>query len=437
MKTKQIQRVAFLMLSTFLIAFASKAQEVELSPMDTLANAVSKLQSDLNTLKKIKVSGYIQTQWQYIDSSGAKTVAGGDFKPNVNNRFMVRRGRVKFSYEPGMTQYVLQFDVTEKGLTIKDAYVKITEPWLKAFSLTAGMQNRPFGYEIPYSSSMRESPERGRMSQIIFPGERDLGAMITFQMPKTSPLNILKLEAGWFNGTGAPGAGKDASDFDLQKDFISHLTVNKTVADEKINFGVGVSYYKGGWRNATSKVYNGYETLANGTKSLIQNKDTTNYGKINNREYYGADLQLNFDFPFGMTTLRGEYIQGRQPAVKGDSKSPDVQPTGDTYIRYFNGAYFYFLQNIMQTKNQLIVKYDWYDPNTEVSGDEIGKSGSNLGAADILYTTLGLGWAYRWDNNVKITAYYDMVTNEKSKNLTGFTKDLKDNVFTLRAQYKF
>jgi hypothetical protein len=48
-----------------------------------------------------------------------------------------------------------------------------------------------------------------------------------------------------------------------------------------------------------------------------------------------------------------------------------------------------------------------------------------------------LGLAYRWDANVKITAYYDMVKNEKSKSLSGFTNDVKDNVFTLRVQVKF
>jgi hypothetical protein len=59
------------------------------------------------------------------------------------------------------------------------------------------------------------------------------------------------------------------------------------------------------------------------------------------------------------------------------------------------------------------------------------------GAPDIKYSTLGLGLAYRWDTYVKLTAYYDMVTNETSSNLSGYGKDLKDNVFTLRMQFKF
>ena len=87
-----------------------------------------------------------------------------------------------------------------------------------------------------------------------------------------------------------------------------------------------------------------------------------------------------------------------------------------------------------------MVKYDWYDPNTDVKGDEIGKAisgGKPTTDGDIKYTTIGLGLAYRWDANLKITAYYDMVENETSANLGGYTNDLLDNVFTLRAQVKF
>jgi hypothetical protein len=72
-------------------------------------------------------------------------------------------------------------------------------------------------------------------------------------------------------------------------------------------------------------------------------------------------------------------------------------------------------------------------------------SGKNkaTGASDIRYTTLGLGLIYRWNSQVRITAYYDMVTNEitnalpNASTLKDLANDRKDNVFTLRVQYKF
>ena len=418
----------------------ASAQENPENPTDTLARAVTKLQDDLAILKKIKVSGYIQAQFQVADSNGTPSFAGGNFAPNVDKRFAVRRGRIKFVYDNRLTQYVLQFNATETGVSTKEAYVKFTEPWMQAFSFQMGIFDVPFGYEAPYSSSSLETPERGRMSQTLLPDENDLGGMITFQMPKTSPLNFLKVEAAMVNGTQAK-----ATDFDWKKDFIGRISIAKTSKSEKIKYGVGVSYYDGGVRQSTNQVFEDIETLPNGNIGFVMN-DTSSVkpkGKIARRNYMGADAQVAFDFPFGITTLKAEYIKGVQPGTASTSKSPNADPAANTYIRSFDGAYFYFIQNIMKTKHQIVVKYDWYDPNTKVSGNDIGKAKSGLGTTDIKYTTWGFGYNYKWDNNIKITLFYDLVTNEKSDNLLdtktkfSYKNDMKDNVFTLRFQYKF
>ena len=65
--------------------------------------------------------------------------------------------------------------------------------------MTAGMFARPFGYEVNLSSTFREAPERGRMSQILMPSERDLGAMITYEPLRRDAKNkIIKIDAGVF-----------------------------------------------------------------------------------------------------------------------------------------------------------------------------------------------------------------------------------------------
>jgi len=426
-------------ITLLMLHYSMNAQDTQISTKDTLASSIKKIQSDLDILKKIKILGYIQAQAQFADSNGIASYAGGNFNANTDKRFMVRRGRVKFVYDNTLSQYVMQIDVTEKGIGIKDAYVRLTEPWAKAFHLTVGVFDRPFGFEIGYSSSSRESPERGRMSQIIFPGERELGAMITFQMPKESEFHFLKIDGGMFNGSGPT-----ASDFDFQKDFIGRIRADKSFKEGKIKFGIGTSYYNGGWRQGTSKVYSIADDSL-GLSAFLQDKDTLNYGSISKRTYNGGDLQLSVKSIIGTTTLRGEYITGLQPGFSSTTVSPSSQPTSDTYIRKFNGAYFYLIQEIMKTKHQLVLKYDWYDPNTQIAGDDIGtsvkapsgKTFSKTNKQDIKYITIGIGWTYHWDKNVKIVAYYDMVTNETSKNLSGYTQDLKDNVLSLRVQYKF
>ncbi len=287
------------------------------------------------------------------------------------------------------------------------------------------------------------------MSQILFPGERDLGAMITIQGPKTSNWNWLKLEAGLFNGNGAPGAGGNVSDFDKQKDFIGRLSAIRTNKSETVKYGIGASYYSGGYRIDVDSVYN-FSSDASGIKGFLLSPITTSVDLIglgsreySKRQYIGFDGQLNIDWKVGMTVLRAEYIQGEQPGSRTSTASPNSSQaiTANLYNRNFNGAYFYFLQSIMQTPWQIIAKYDWYDANTDIEGNAIGTVVSGglktTNATDLKYTTIGLGLAYRWDASVKLTAYYDMVTNETSNNLSGYTKDLKDNSFTLRMQVKF
>ncbi|MBI3235340.1 MAG: hypothetical protein HYZ42_15110 [Bacteroidetes bacterium] len=80
------------------------------------------------------------------------------------------------------------------------------------------------------------------------------------------------------------------------------------------------------------------------------------------------------------------------------------------------------------------MKYDFYDPNTQLKANDIG---AGFTAAEIKYTTYGFGINFRWNAHVKLMAYYDLVKNETSAKLKGFDKDIKDNLLTLRVQYRF
>ncbi len=447
---------------------------------DTLSPMVQQMQNDLNHLKKLKVSGYIQSQYQKTETMGMDSYAGGNFAKETDNRFAVRRGRVKFAYSNELTNYVIQMDVTEKGLGIKDAYLSLTDPWLKTFTLTSGVFNRPFGFEIEYSSSNRESPERTRMYQTLFPGEREVGSKLSIQPWHKTALSGLKLDVGIFNGNGPK------VEADKFKDMIAHLNYNQTYLDNKLKVGLGASYYNGGVRQATNYVYSikdatTYDAYVSGTgvktnsanelsnlKAFEADSSGTAGDKIA-RVYYGVEAQFSYDWMLGQTTLRGEYLWGSQPSEANSTESFTSLASGDLYVRNFSGYYFYFIQNILKTPFGVIVKYDSYDPNTDVSGNEISLaknefpanpvntvkdvSGKVLntysspiastGMADIKYTTLGLGMIYQFNHNIKATLYYDMVANETTNNISNasalkdYSKNRLDNVITLRFQYKF
>jgi len=83
----------------------------------------------------------------------------------------------------------------------------------------------------------------------------------------------------------------------------------------------------------------------------------------------------------------------------------------------------------------VVFKYDFYDPNTKVVGQQINSS-NKFGLGDVRYQTFGYGVNYLVNQNVKVMAYYDNVVNEKV-GIAGYGNDKNDNIFTLRVQYKF
>ena len=408
--------------------------------IDTTTDIGKSVLSVSKRFDNIRIGGYLQPQFQLVETKGAKSFNGGDFPINVNNRFMLRRGRIRFDYihfnkdEKPSVQFVFQFDGTERGVFIRDFWGRVFENKFKLFSFSTGMFARPFSYELNLSSSDRESPERGRMSQILMKTERDLGAMVSFEpRVKNHPLKYLKIDAGLFNG---PGLSSPA-DYDSHKDFIGRAAIKPFPITKSINFSIAASWYNGGILQTTKYVYRIGDNASG--KRFIVDSSLNNIGKLAPRKYYGADVQFKIKNSKGFTELRAEYITGTQTSFANTSETPAALPTDNStpfYVRKFNGAYFYLLQNIFNTHHQLGIKYDWYDPNTEIKEKEIGKAGSNINEYNIKYSTLGFGYINYINDNLKLVLWYEKIFNEKTQ-LPGYTTDVKDNIFTGRLQFRF
>jgi hypothetical protein len=395
-----------------------------------------------NKFQSLSFTGYLQVQHQWADSTGISSFNGGDFAPASDKRYMIRRGRFRLDYErrtvEGFYRYnfALQFDGTEKGMNIRDMFGRIYENKWNNFVATVGVFNRPFSYELNYSSSLRESPERGRMSQILMKTERDIGAMLSFDpQDRKKKIYPLKIDAGFFNGQGLSGSGE----FDSYKDFITRASLKRSKIADNLYLSGGVSYLNGGFSNGSDVFFRAYENTA-GSYAFIPDTSANNKGKKSPRIYYGADIQIIWDNVLGRTELRGEYMTGTQSSTSSTSITPPVMPVNKLlqpdgiYIRNFDGAYFYLLQTFLK-KHQLFVKYDWYDPNTRSKGEELTPV-NNFGAADLRYDTFGTGYIFYLNDNLKFVLYYDHPVNEKSA-VKGFSKDLKDDTYTIRVQFRF
>ena len=430
------------LLSIFLITatLQSFAQVEPLWLQDTAF--IKELYIMKNKYQSLSFTGYLQVQYQYADSDGINCYNGGNFSPQSDNRFMIRRGRFRIDYDrttkEGFHKYsfALQFDGTEKGVNIRDMFGRIYENKWNYLVATVGVFNRPFSYELNYSSSLRESPERGRMSQILMKTERDIGAMLSFEpQDRSKKIYPLKIDAGIFNGQGLAGP----EEYDSYKDFISRASIRRTEVAQNFYMSGGVSYLNGGIRSDSKY---SYTTVKNSNGEYVFSADTSakNIGKKSPRIYYGADVQFTFENMLGRTELRLEYMTGTQSATYSTSATPGTPPLNKSmnpdsiFIRKFDGAYIYLLHTFLM-KHQVFIKYDWYDPNTKVKGRELTASNS-FGPADVRFNTFGAGYIYYMNENLKFVLYYDHPLNEKTS-IKGLTNDLSDDTYTIRVQYRF
>jgi phosphate-selective porin len=351
-------------------------------------------ESDLGKLNKIKVSGYIQAQFESDQKDLVKT-------NDPTNTFYIRRARIKFTYEAtDGIKFVLQPDFSTGNLSLKDAYAVVNIPKLKGLSLWAGQFNRP-NYEVEYSSSQREVLERSRMIRTIYPGEREIGAKVEFT-PAQLPL---KLQFAVLNGNFS---GSQAKDIDSRKDYMARAVYSFHFPGAGIGIDLGAHGYYGSLMAKTKYILN-YENQMDSV--------SISPGSYLDKQWAGGEIQIFYDILGGMS-LKGEYMKGKN-AFPGDSKANPYK------IKNFTGYYAYFIKNIGK-RNQFVARYDYFDPNTKLSGDVAGK--------DLTYSTLALAWQYYLNDNIRLTLQYEMPRNETNST----TPDqLKDNILGIRVQAKF
>ncbi len=307
-----------------------------------------KVESRLKILEHLKITGYLQAQ--YVEDQRSRDELAGGGTRNFD-QFSVRRARLKFTYQATPTsRFVLQPDIGSSGVTLKDGYVELTEPWTKwKHTLTAGQFIWPFGFELPYSSSNREVPERSRVVRALFAGERDRGVMLS---GRGSGFNY---RVAVVNGTGTASS----SDLNQQKDILGRVGYRFGKVD------VGASAYRGDDLVATANRPAG-----------------TNFDK----ERLGVDVQWTTPLP-GLR-IRGESISGKQAPSSGTTRtrSHDVR-----------GWYVYAIQNV-GSRQQFVLRLDEYDPDTDVAGNAI--------------RTINPVYIFHWDAHSKLMASYELIKTE-------------------------
>jgi phosphate-selective porin len=360
-------------------------------------------EADLGKLNKIKVSGYIQSQWESYDKDLEKSLG-------YNNTFYIRRARVKFTYEAlDGVKFVLQPDFSTGNLALKDAYVVLNLPKLKNWTLWSGQMNRA-NYEVEYSSSQREVLERSRVIRTIYPGEREIGVKLEY-IGTTVPLKFqLMAMNGNFTGT-------QAKDVDSQKDIMARLVYSIKIPDAGIGIDLGPNVYYGANLSKNNRFFKNSDGKMDSVSSVW---------KYMKKNWVGGEIQIFADVLGGMA-LKGEYVAGINSvpsSVAANSTRAQMFASPSLYNN-FAGYYVYFIKNI-GSKNQFVAKYDYYDPNTKLSGDAAGNN--------IYYKTWTIAWQYYLNDFIRISLNYEMPKNEIN---ASNPVEKKDNTLGVRLQAKF
>ena len=195
----------------------------------------------------VKVSGYSQVRWQdYPDGE------------DPDNEFLLRRARLKVTANPA-ERFEGQFEISAD-----DAEVDVTDAWLQytpddagAWRIRGGQQRVPFGFEVPQSTQAVIPLELSAVARTMFPGTRDLGAVLYWtdaedrdlfeqgRKAEFAPGDYGNVAIGLFNGQGmSEGEAND------NKTLCIRLAKPFDIADRYAE--AGVSYWDGKYYSAAA-----------------------------------------------------------------------------------------------------------------------------------------------------------------------------------------
>ena len=303
------------------------------------------------SLEDLDVSGYVQAQFVSDERSQDELTGSGS---KNRDQFSIRRGRLTAAYQvTDAVRVVAQTDLSSSGVSLKDLYVELTEPWTGwKNTLRAGQFIWPFGFELQYSASAREMPEQSRVVRTLFPDERDRGVMLSGRAAGEN----LRYQLAVVNGTGVEYSG----DLNQEKDVVGH------VAYARGGVGLGASAYRG-------------ESLV----ATAANQAGVDFEK----QRHGVDVQWTTPLP-GFT-VRAEYIAGKEPPAPNTIRSESHDVTG---------WYAYALQRLGK-RHQLVARLDEYDPDTDIAGNAV--------------RTLAAGYVFDFDKHSRVMLAYEMPRTEE------------------------
>lgn len=382
-------------------AFPAEAAESVTAPTTVTAPAAK-------WFDKVKVGGFVQVRYEAYQNAwnGIDERREGDFKLGSGafgrpDTFYIRNARVKVAAKPTeLSDAVVSLNAASTGLSVKDAYLQISEPWAGVFRLRMGQFYYPYGYDIERPDELRDLPERTRWTDAVFPGSRDRGLVLYAKW------SVVRFAGGVMNGTGT----SDGVDNNFAKDWVGRAGIEL-----------------GDWLQTGLSGRNGQKLTPGKTADPSIGAEP-----VRNRQYRsaaaGAYLQFTPRVPkLGEFGLRGEYNRGWSE-VWADRYG---MPIGEERRVRMLGWHAQVSQYLWE-HNQLVFRLDVYDPDI-ASRDPACNTAAHFLTSYCHFsrvTTWVAAWNFFWDESVRFTTAV-MVPRQPG------WADKRDRLFTEQMQIAF
>lgn len=307
---------------------------------------------------KLKIGGLVQFQGEFGDAGDSR------YSADNNDRLRLRRVRLGASGQfLEDVDFKVEGEFVGSGVTLTDGYMTWTR--FDEANLRFGQFKTPFGYEFLVSDPKLYTIERTLGSDVL-----TLNRQVGAQASGAFLDKRLTYAAGAFNGSGANTTANDNDSF-LYAGRVAGTPWQDRLFDVPAKWTVGANAY------------------ASSDKSVTINKalgiDSTPATAANDNIFAGERLGWGVDtqFKLGGLDVWTEYIR---VTFKPDAAKPAADFDSDTW--YVQVGYF-----VIPNKLQPVLKFETFDPNTSVSGDETDT------------WTLGLNYYLKGDDLKAMTGY--------------------------------
>jgi hypothetical protein len=386
----------------------------------------------------VLVKGLMQLDLVAWSQSSQEELSAVGAVPLNENRFLIRRGRVRLEATKNAYLASVEFDgntIAGPSARLLSAQLQWTlppgvgEPLLQ---VKAGLLRAPFGAEVPVSDGAKTFLESPATARAFFPGNYDGGVMAGGQWWH------LRWSAALLNGTPVGDAQYKGRDPSKSFDFVGRVGFEIST-DQELKLTAGVSYLQG----------RGFHAGLPATKDSLQWVDGNNDGIVQTTE-----LQViagSAGTPSETFSRRGFSIDGTVQwcacvlGVTGNGKAVAELQVGqnlDRGIEYADpvaagrslrelGWQLAVVQDIGPYA-QVGVRYDRY----QADRDRSGVLGANLVPINPTYSTLSVLAAGRYDG-ATATLQYDHERNPLGRSDTGAVATRAADRVTLRLQVGF